>query len=96
MNQEKIWEAFQNNESLLDIGFPARKRFEFIAKYIEKGSSVLNIGVGNGYLESVLVSKGVDVSCLDPSISAIEKIRERLGMGEQAQPGYSQDIPFQL
>lgn len=94
MNQEKIWEAFQNDESLLGIGFPARRRFEFLAKHIPKGSLVLNIGIGNGYLESILVQKGVMVSCLDPSDSAIAKIRERLEMGERAQVGYSQSIPF--
>jgi SAM-dependent methyltransferase len=94
MNQDKIWEAFQNDESLLDIGFPARKRFEFLAKRIPKGSLVLNIGVGNGYLESILVQNGQSVSCLDPSNSAIEKIREQLGLGAKAQVGYSQSIPF--
>ena len=94
MNQEKIWEAFQNDESLVGLGFPARKRFEFLAKQIPVGSRTLNIGVGNGYLESILISKGVNVSCLDPSVSAINSIREHLELGEQAQSGYSQDIPF--
>ena len=94
MKQNKIWEAFQNDESLVDFGFPARRRFEFLAKRIQKGSRVLNIGVGKGYLESILVQKGVDVSCLDPSSLAIEKIRERLGLGEKAQVGYSQAMPF--
>ncbi len=55
---------------------------------------MLNIGVGNGYLESILVQKGLSVSCLDPSASAIEKIRARLGLGAMAQVGYSQAIPF--
>lgn len=94
MNQEKIWEAFQNDESLLDLGFPARRRFEFIAKHIPKDSLALNIGVGNGYLESILIQKGVSVSCLDPSDSAIEKIREHFGLGERAKAGYSQAMPF--
>ena len=94
MNQDKIWEAFQNDESLLEFGFPARKRFEFLAKRIPKGRLVLNIGVGNGYLESILVKKGVSVGCLDPSDAAIEKIREQLGLGAMAQVGYSQSIPF--
>lgn len=94
MHQEKIWEAFQNDESLLDIGFPARRRFEYIAKHILKDSLALNIGVGNGYLESLLIEKGVGVSCLDPSSSAIEKIRKRFELGERAQAGYSQSIPF--
>ncbi len=94
MNQEKIWEAFQNDESLVELGFLARRRFEFIAEYIPRGSSALNIGVGNGYLESILVQKGVNISCLDPSNSAIDKIQEHLGLGEQAKAGFSQNIPF--
>ncbi len=95
MNQEKIWEAFQNDESLIGLGFPARKRFEFLAKQISMGKcKVLNIGVGNGYLESILISQGVNASCLDPSSSAIDSIRERLDMGERAQSGFSQNIPF--
>ncbi|MBT3504633.1 MAG: class I SAM-dependent methyltransferase [Piscirickettsiaceae bacterium] len=94
MNQEKIWEAFQNDEELLDVGFPARKRFDFLTKQISIGSSILNIGVGKGYLEKVLVDKGVSVSCLDPSEAAIEKIREKLNLGKKAQVGYSQSIPY--
>ncbi len=94
MNQEKIWEAFQNDESLVDLGFPARRRFKFLAGKIPKGSDVLNIGVGNGYLEKLLVQKGVIVSCLDPSDAAINKIREQLELGDRAKSGYSQAIPF--
>lgn len=94
MNQEKIWEAFQSDESLSGLGFPARSRFVYIAKQIPKESLILNVGVGSGYLESILTQKGVDISCLDPSESAIDKIREQLKLGEQAQTGYSQDIPF--
>jgi len=94
MNQEKIWEAFQNDESLVDTAFSARRRFEFIAKKIPQGCRVLNIGVGNGHLESILVDKGGIVSCLDPSDSAIDKLRERLGLGDRAKSGYSQLIPF--
>lgn len=94
MKQEKIWEAFQNDEELLGVGFPARKRFDFLAKQIPIESSVLNIGVGKGYLEEILVEKGVSVSCLDPSAAAVEKIREKLNLGEKAQVGYSQSIPY--
>lgn len=94
MNQDKIWEAFQNDESLVDVSFSARRRFESLAKRIPQNSRVLNIGVGNGYLESLLTQKGIDVNCLDPSSTTIERIRGRLGMGEKAQVGYSQSIPF--
>lgn len=93
MEQDKIWEAFQNDESLVDR-FIAQKRLEAIGESIPRGSKVLNIGVGNGYLEKLLAEKGAVVYCLDPSSSSIEKIRERLDLGERAQAGYSQSIPF--
>jgi len=79
---------------LLNIGFPARKRFEFLAKNIPQKSFVLNIGVGNGYLESLLTNKGAIVSCLDPSDAAIKRIRQQLDLGDRAQAGYSQSTPF--
>ena len=94
MNQEKIWEVFQNDEKLMEYSFSSYKRFDFLARHIPSGSDVLNIGVGKGYLEKVLSEKGVNISCLDPSEAAIEKIRERLNLGEKAQVGYSQSIPY--
>jgi SAM-dependent methyltransferase len=94
MEQHKIWDAFQNDESLVG-SFAAEKRLETIAKYIPEGSKVLNIGVGNGYLEKVLIDKDAMVHCLDPSAKSIERIREQLGLGERARTGYSQAIPFE-
>lgn len=93
MEQDKIWEAFQNDESLVG-GFAAEKRLAVIARSIPQGSRVLNIGVGNGYLEKLLAKKGAVVYCLDPSTKSIERIREQLGLGERAKVGYSQSIPF--
>jgi SAM-dependent methyltransferase len=93
MEQDKIWEAFQNDESLVG-SFAPEKRLEVIAKYIPQGSRVLNIGVGNGYLEKLLDEKGAVVYCLDPSTRSIERIREQLELGERAKIGYSQSIPF--
>jgi len=94
MNQEKIWEAYQNDDDLLDVGFPAQKRFEFLAKKVLSGKRVLNIGVGKGYLEKLLIDKEVDVYCLDPSRQTIDSISKRLNLGDKAKTGYSQDIPF--
>lgn len=94
MKQDKIWEAFQNDESLIDVGFPARRRLQFLADRVQQPSQALNVGIGSGYLEGLLAKKGVDVSCLDPSRAAIERIRKRLGLGEKARVGYSQSIPF--
>lgn len=94
MNQTKIWDHFQNNDEMdgaFDNAFP---RYEYIAQQIASGMSVLNIGVGRGGLENILIKKGVLVSCLDPSDSSIDRLREQYDLGERAQIGFSQSMPF--
>lgn len=94
MNQEKIWDHFQNNEEMdgaFDNAFP---RYAYIAQQVKAGMSVLNIGVGRGGLEKILLNKGALVSCLDPSESSIDRLREQYELGERAQVGFSQAIPF--
>lgn len=93
MDQTKIWEHFQNNENE-DSFVGALPRYKFIAKQIASGMEVLNIGVGRGGLEGILLKKGAVVSCLDPSESSIDKLREQYALGDRAQVGYSQNIPF--
>ncbi len=94
MDQTKIWDYFQNNPEISHIAFNARSRYEFIAWKINKGTKVLNIGVGTGGLERILDEKGVVVSCLDPNETSIERLRSTLGIGERAKVGFSQAIPF--
>lgn len=69
-------------------------RYRYLAKAITTGETVLNIGVGSGGLERILLDKGVNVYVLDPSEKAIEKIKITLNLSERAKVGYSQDIPF--
>lgn len=94
MDQTKIWDFFQNNEEVGDIFAGARPRYEFLAKHVAPGAHVLNIGVGRGGLENILLKKGAVVSCLDPSESAIDGIRKQYELGERAQVGFSQSMPF--
>jgi SAM-dependent methyltransferase len=94
MNQTKIWDHFQNNDEMsgaFDNAFP---RYEFIAQKIAPGMSVLNIGAGRGGLEYILLNKGALVSCLDPSESTIDRLRNQYELGERAQVGFSQSMPF--
>lgn len=94
MDQEKIWDYMQNNnemEGVFDNAFP---RYKYIAQKIESGMSVLNIGVGRGGLENILLKKGVLVSCLDPDETTINKLRKQYELGERAQVGFSQAIPY--
>jgi ubiquinone/menaquinone biosynthesis C-methylase UbiE len=94
MDQEKIWDYFQNDDATTDAFAGARTRYKFLSRHINPGMRVLNIGVGRGGLEAILLQKGAIVSCLDPSEKSIENIRELLGLGDRAQVGYSQAMPF--
>ena len=94
MDQSKIWDHFQNDDEAGDVFVNALPRYEFIAQRIASGMSVLNIGVGRGGLEAILIKKGAVVSCLDPSESTIDRLRKQYELGERARVGFSQAIPF--
>jgi 2-polyprenyl-3-methyl-5-hydroxy-6-metoxy-1,4-benzoquinol methylase len=90
VDQEKIWNCLQTEGIAAFSG--TGPRFRFIAKQILAGARVLNIGIGNGNLEAALSRKGADVFSVDPSEAAIRRLQDSLG--ERAQVGYSQSIPF--
>lgn len=92
MSQDVIWDHFQN-EGVAAFG-RANPRLEFLVARLRPAERVLNIGVGSGVLERLAAAKGVQIWALDPSARAIEKLREALPIGERAQCGYSQRIPF--
>jgi len=50
--------------------------------------------VGNGALERLALSKGVDIHTLDPSERVIRRLQEELGLGDKARAGYAQEMPF--
>lgn len=95
MQQEKIWDYFQGTG--IDSFGGNSTRLRFLAHQLcPADKRVLNIGVGNGYLEKTLRAEaGVDVYSLDPSAGAIERLRTDGGMdAAHAQVGYSQAMPF--
>lgn len=94
MDQTKIWDHFQSGDETSDVFANAVPRYEFIARQIASGLQVLNVGVGRGGLESILLKKGAVVSSLDPSEGAIARLRKLHDMGERAQVGFSQSMPF--
>lgn len=95
MDQTKIWDHFQNSDESGDAFINAMPRYEFLAKQIKSGMTVLNIGVGRGGLESILNKKMVVVNCLDPSEETIDRLRKLYNLGLRAQVGFSQSMPFQ-
>jgi len=90
--QEAIWDYVQNEGKQWFNG--AEDRLAFLCKQLCPGTRVLNIGIGNGYLEAEASRKGVQVYSLDPSERAVRDLRERLNLGARAQVGYSQQMPF--
>ncbi|WP_199248589.1 bifunctional 2-polyprenyl-6-hydroxyphenol methylase/3-demethylubiquinol 3-O-methyltransferase UbiG [[Phormidium] sp. ETS-05] len=97
MEKDKIWEYFQTESS--DIFIKSKARYKFLADQIKQISQttakVLNVGVGNGLFENIVINYGMDVYSLDPSERAIESLNENRGMNGKAKAGYLQDIPFE-
>lgn len=91
-NQDRIWDFFQNEG--VESFSQSRGRQEFLVRHISQDMRVLNIGVGDGSLELLASAKGVDIWALDPGERAIERLRKTLCLGEKAQVGYSQKMPF--
>jgi ubiquinone/menaquinone biosynthesis C-methylase UbiE len=92
MNQDVIWDHFQNEG--VDSFARANPRLEFLVRRLKAGERALNIGVGSGALEHLASRKGVDIWTLDPNERAIERLRDALPVGQRAQAGYSQEMPF--
>jgi SAM-dependent methyltransferase len=91
-NQDRIWRHYQTDATgIFDLSDP---RMRFLARRCAAGTRVLNIGVGSGKLEELLLRRGVEMYSLDPSDKTIELLRARLGMGDRARQGYGEKIPF--
>ena len=94
--QDRIWEYYQNETP---EGFEgALPRVRFLAERIQRlrpGARVLNVGVGAGTFEREALRLGLEVSSLDPSERSIATLRDELRLGERAQVGYSQEMPFE-
>ena len=65
INQDKIWHGFQNEE-VVSFNHNA-DRLNFVFDQLSSSAKILNIGIGNGYLEKKLFERNFNVSALDPS-----------------------------
>lgn len=91
-DQQKIWDHFQSEG--VESFSQSQGRLEFLVRRLRPSTRVLNIGVGNGLLEAMAARKGVDIWSLDPSDRAIANLRRVLNIGESAQVGFCQSMPF--
>lgn len=94
MNQEKIWAYFQNEGvASFEAALP---RYRYLLKGLQKHTlppaTVLNIGVGSGKLENLLLKAGYPVAALDPDSNAISKL---VSMGIDARTGVAEHLPFE-
>lgn len=94
MDQHRIWDHFQTTR-VNSFGH-ARGRYASMAALARRrnggdGGRVLNIGVGPGTLERLLLQRGWQVASLDPSEAAVSALRP---LGVDARCGYAQTMDF--
>lgn len=90
-NQDAIWDYFQTADQESFAG--CRQRVMYLLKHVSSGN-LLNVGIGNFFLETEAVRRGLEVYSLDPSETAISLLRDQLQMGPRAQVGRIENIPF--
>lgn len=66
-------------------------QLKMVTKYIPKGSSVLEIGGGEGIFLDMLKKSGYDVELIEPSVSASQRAAKR---GLNVQNDYFQNVSF--
>ncbi len=80
MRQDKIWNYYQNQK--VDSFADAHVRLSYLVKIIDrkvgKKTRLLNIGVGDGFIEDLGKEIFTEVWSLDPDNNAIKKLERRL------------------
>ena len=74
---------YQTLTPYYDELFPANeKQTNFIVSYLQKGSSILDVGAGTGNVAQALVEKGFAVTAMEPEETLAAKIREKAAVYE--------------
>jgi len=95
MSQEKIWQYFQGDGvQNFDEAVPRLEHLYKRARKLSGGRQlhVLNIGVGNGWLERRCHREGWSVAAIDPGHEAVEALVED---GIDGHVGLIEDMPFE-
>jgi SAM-dependent methyltransferase len=92
MNQDAVWAHYQNRGR--GVFAHSGVRLARLVRLVPAHARVLNIGIGDGVFEQLALARGLDVHALDPDADAITALRERLALGERAQAGRAEAIPF--
>ena len=80
MQQEKIWDYFQN-EGLRHGAFIGSNQ-RLIIRRLKPGQTVLNIGIGSGTLERLAASDKVNIHVLDFNECLIARLRAEPELAE--------------
>jgi SAM-dependent methyltransferase len=94
VEQDRIWHHFQTTR--VDSFDHARGRYAAMAAEARRrkgadGGRVLNIGIGSGAVERLLLARGWRVASLDPGETAVATL---VPLGIDARCGYAQRMPF--
>ena len=94
MKQDKIWEHFQTQSP--EVFSRSSSRLDYLFRKIltlngENKPRVLNIGVGNGWLEQRCSAQGWETYALDPSEATIAMLGKK---GINGKVGYIEAMPY--
>jgi SAM-dependent methyltransferase len=92
MSQDAMWAHYQGRER--GVFAHSAARLAPLVRLVGAHARVLNIGIGDGIFEELALQRGHDVHALDPDAGAIGALRARLALGERAQAGRAEAIPF--
>ena len=94
MKQEKIWGYFQGEG--VGVFADSARRLDYLFRRAERIAGgrtlkILDIGVGNGWLERRCLGRGWETCALDPNEEAIGRLIKE---GVRGKTGYIEEIPF--
>lgn len=95
-NQQAIWSHFQTERiSAFDGAYWRLGRLvDYAAQrhHTPAAPAVINIGIGNGYLELLAIQRGWKVMSVDPDETAVTRLR---ASGVDARGGVIEELPFE-
>lgn len=96
MDQQRVWEHFQNEDTRVFRQADGRLRFlaRQLGRRTKSGARVLNVGVGAGQFEGLALGLGMRVHSLDPDGRAVARLNERPAMKGRAKVGRLESVPF--
>jgi SAM-dependent methyltransferase len=94
IQQKIIWDHFQTSE--LSVFAGAHPRLTSLAKQVPNGGRILNVGIGDGFLEARALLRGAEVYSLDPSEDAVKKLAASMGDpdSDHFKDGFVESMPF--